>query len=234
MLCTMDEHKGHDTVSAATVRAEKQKQLLETQEISKRRIQHREKELQKLGKAVETHKHSAQTAFQETERIFTDLIKAIERRCSEVKALIRAQEEAAVSQAERVMKQLEQEIAELKKRDSVMEELLHTENPIQYLQRFQSVSTLTGPSDSPNFTINILLTFEDVVKSVSQLQIKIEEYCNTDFEKISNGVRDVWLELMELESMTDMVWDPKPRTLSFPKKQKESSFHISLLHSEAI
>ncbi|GAA6094502.1 tripartite motif-containing protein 29-like [Tachysurus ichikawai] len=32
------------------------KQLLETQEKSKQRIQDREKELQKLGKAVETHK----------------------------------------------------------------------------------------------------------------------------------------------------------------------------------
>ncbi|XP_047668751.1 tripartite motif-containing protein 29-like [Tachysurus fulvidraco] len=187
MLCTMYEHKGHDTVSAATVRAEKQKQLLETQEKSKQRIQDREKELQKLKKAVKTHKHSAQKAFQETERIFTDLIKAIERRHSDVKALIKAQEEAAVSQAERVMKQLKQEIAELKKRDFEMEELSHTTDPIHYLQRFQSVSTLTVPSDSPNITINPLLTFEGVIKSVSQLKMKIEKCCNADFEKISSA-----------------------------------------------
>ncbi|XP_027011496.2 E3 ubiquitin/ISG15 ligase TRIM25-like isoform X3 [Tachysurus fulvidraco] len=195
MLCTMDEHKDHDTVSAAAGLAEKQKQLLETQEMSKQRIQDKEKELQKLKEAVETHKHSAQTAFQETERIFTDLIKAIERRCSEVKALIRAQEEAAVSQAENVLNQLEKEIAELKRRDSEMEELKNTEDPIQYLQSFQSVSTLTGPSASSNITINPLLTFEGVVKSVSQLRMKIEEYCNTGFEKISSAVRDVWIFL---------------------------------------
>ncbi|KAB5579005.1 hypothetical protein PHYPO_G00189590 [Pangasianodon hypophthalmus] len=56
MLCTMDEHKGHDTVSAAAERAEKQKQLMGIQEKSKQRIQDREKELQELWNAVETHK----------------------------------------------------------------------------------------------------------------------------------------------------------------------------------
>ncbi|XP_060731205.1 tripartite motif-containing protein 29-like isoform X1 [Tachysurus vachellii] len=237
MLCTMDEHKGHDTVSATTGKAEKQKQLLETQEKSKQRIQDREKELQKLRKAVKSHKHSAQKAFQETERIFTDLIKAIERRCSDVKALIRAQEKAAVSQAEKVLKQLEQEIAELKKRDSEMEELSHTEDPIQYLQRFQSVSTLPGPSDSPNITISPLLTFEGVIKSMSHLKMKIEECCNADFEKISSGVRNVWIfptpvaahisapakgltELYDRTRLTDLVLNPKPRTL---KKKKTYS-----------
>ncbi|XP_058251591.1 E3 ubiquitin/ISG15 ligase TRIM25-like isoform X2 [Hemibagrus wyckioides] len=191
MLCIMDEHKGHDTVSAAAARAEKQKQLLETQEKSKQRIQDREKELQKLRKAVETHKHSAQTALQESKRIFTEMIKSIERRQSEVTELIRAQEDAAVSQAEKVIKQLEEEIAELKRRDSKMEELSHTEDPIQYLQTFHSVST--GPSDLPIISLNSLLTFEGVIKSVKQLKMEIEEHCFAELKKISSGVRNVWI-----------------------------------------
>ncbi|KAM9500120.1 E3 ubiquitin/ISG15 ligase TRIM25-like [Clarias gariepinus] len=58
MLCMLDEHKGHDTVSAAAGRAEKQKQLLEIQGKSKQIIQKREKERQELKTAVETHKVS--------------------------------------------------------------------------------------------------------------------------------------------------------------------------------
>ncbi|MCI4377045.1 hypothetical protein PGIGA_G00198960 [Pangasianodon gigas] len=134
ILCTMDEHKRHDTVSAAAGRAEKQKQMLEVQGKSQQKIQERQRELQELTKALESHKHSAQTAVQESERIFTELIKSIEKRCSEVTELIRAQEKAAVSRAEEVMTQLEQEIAELKSRDAEMEELLHTEDPIHFLQ----------------------------------------------------------------------------------------------------
>ncbi|KAK3546355.1 hypothetical protein QTP70_025768 [Hemibagrus guttatus] len=189
MMCTMDEHKGHDTVSAAAGRAEKQRQLLETQEKSKQRIQDREKELQKLRKAVETHKHSAQSAVQETERIFTDLIKAIERKCSEVTELIRVQEEASVSQAQKLMNQLEQEIAELKRRDAEIEKLSLTEDPVYFLQSFQSV--LADPISADLPLISSYLTFEDVVKSVSHLRDKVEECSTAAFGTILDGVRYV-------------------------------------------
>ncbi|XP_047668689.1 E3 ubiquitin/ISG15 ligase TRIM25-like isoform X2 [Tachysurus fulvidraco] len=53
-LCTMDEHKGHDTVSATTGKAEKQNQMLKLQQ----KIQAREKEIQELTKIVESHKLS--------------------------------------------------------------------------------------------------------------------------------------------------------------------------------
>ncbi|KAJ8377011.1 hypothetical protein SKAU_G00075910, partial [Synaphobranchus kaupii] len=99
-LCLMDEHRGHDTVSAAAERTEKQKQLGATQSKFQQRIQEREKELQDLRQAVQSLKHSAQAAVEDSERIFTELIHSIERRCSEVKELIRDQEKAEVSRAE--------------------------------------------------------------------------------------------------------------------------------------
>ncbi|XP_053357087.1 E3 ubiquitin/ISG15 ligase TRIM25-like [Clarias gariepinus] len=190
MLCMLDEHKGHDTVSAAAGRAEKQKQLLEIQGKSKQIIQKREKERQELKTAVETHKHSAQTAVQETEMIFTKLIKYFEGRLSEATQLISAQEKAAVNRAEEVSKILEKEILELKKRDAEMEELLNIDDPIYYLQSFRSVTTV-GTFNLPIFTLNPVLTFEDVMKSVSQLGEKLEELCTSEFEKIPKGVTDV-------------------------------------------
>uniref|UniRef100_A0A4W4G8R6 E3 ubiquitin/ISG15 ligase TRIM25-like n=1 Tax=Electrophorus electricus TaxID=8005 RepID=A0A4W4G8R6_ELEEL len=53
-LCTMDEHKGHDTVSAAAGRTEKQ-----VQSKSQWRIQEKEKKVQELKQAVNTLKVSA-------------------------------------------------------------------------------------------------------------------------------------------------------------------------------
>ena len=70
----------------------------------------------------------------DSERIFTEMIRSIERRCSEVKELIRDQEKAEVSQAEGLLKQLEQEIAELKRRDAELEQLSHTEDDIHFLK----------------------------------------------------------------------------------------------------
>ncbi|KTF74646.1 hypothetical protein cypCar_00046899, partial [Cyprinus carpio] len=88
LLCMMDEHKNHDTVSAAAQRTEKQQ-----------KIQQREKDLQQLRETVESHKCSAQTAVEDSERIFTELIRSIERRRSELIRLIRDQEKTASFQS---------------------------------------------------------------------------------------------------------------------------------------
>ncbi|KAG9332007.1 hypothetical protein JZ751_016283, partial [Albula glossodonta] len=139
---------------------EKQKQLGETQRKSQQRIQEREKELQDLRQAVQSLTRSAQAAVEDSERIFTELIRSIERRRSEVKELIRDQEMAAVSRAERHLKRLEQEIAELRRRDAELEQLSHTDDHIHFLLSCQSVCTPPGPGDLPSITVNSHLSFE--------------------------------------------------------------------------
>ncbi|XP_062846513.1 E3 ubiquitin/ISG15 ligase TRIM25-like, partial [Trichomycterus rosablanca] len=79
MLCMLDNHKGHDTISAAAERTKKQKQLLEIQRKFQENIQNREKELCELINAVKSHKCSAQTAVENIEWICTELINSINR-----------------------------------------------------------------------------------------------------------------------------------------------------------
>ncbi|XP_048010446.1 E3 ubiquitin-protein ligase TRIM47-like [Megalobrama amblycephala] len=144
LLCTMDEHKNHDTVSAAAQRTEKQKQLKKTQRSFQQRIQQREKDLQQLREAVESHKRSAQTAVEDSERIFTELIRSIERR---------DQENTAVSRTEGRLERLEQEINDLRRRDAELEQLSHTQDHIHFLQSFQSLSAPPESTDALSPTL---------------------------------------------------------------------------------
>ncbi|XP_061094536.1 E3 ubiquitin/ISG15 ligase TRIM25-like isoform X3 [Conger conger] len=185
-LCTMDEHRGHDTVSAAAERTEKQKQL--TQSKFQQRIQEREKELQDLRQAVQSLKHSAQAAVEDSERIFTEMICSIERRCSEVKELIRDQEKAEVSWAEGLLERLEQEIAELRRRDAELEQLSHTEDHIHFLKSCQSLCAPPGPEDLPSITVSPRVLFEAVTKSVSELKERLEDVFKAEFVKVSGKV----------------------------------------------
>ncbi|XP_043113443.1 tripartite motif-containing protein 16-like [Puntigrus tetrazona] len=183
-LCMLDEHKNHDTVSAAAERTEKQAKLVEIQRKFQQRMQERKKELEELIKTVESYKRSAQTAVEDSERIFTELILSIERSRSEVTQMIRYQEKAAVSQAEGQLKRLEQEIEDLRRRDVELEKLSHTDNPIHFLQSFQSLPPPSGSTDLPKFTASSHFSFDDVGKSMSHLRELLEHFCREEVEKI--------------------------------------------------
>ncbi|XP_062864272.1 E3 ubiquitin/ISG15 ligase TRIM25-like, partial [Trichomycterus rosablanca] len=191
VLCMLENHKGHDTISAAAERTEKQKQLLEIQRKFQENIQNREKELCELINAVKSHKCSAQTAVENIERICTELINSINRRCSELKDLIRDRETAEVSRAEKLLKQVEQQIVALKRKDAELEQLSHTEDSVHFLQNFQSLSAPAGSAESAAITISPFLSFNDVTKSVSQLREKVEEFWKEQCEKIPDEVKKV-------------------------------------------
>ncbi|XP_051747834.1 tripartite motif-containing protein 16-like [Ctenopharyngodon idella] len=188
LLCTMDEHKNHDTVSAAAQRTEKQHQLKETQRWFQQRIQQREKDLQQLREAVESHKRSAQTAVEDSERIFTELIPSIERSHSEATQRIRDQEKTAVSRAEGRLERLEQEINDLRRRDAKLEQLSHTQDHIHFLQSFQSLSAPPESTDVNDNPFSSLSSFDDVRESVHQLRDKLEDFCKEELKQISDKV----------------------------------------------
>ncbi|KAF4086469.1 hypothetical protein AMELA_G00106910 [Ameiurus melas] len=183
-LCSMDDHKGHDTVSTKAERTEKQNELQEEQMKSQQRIQEKQEKVQELKQTVDTIKMHSQTAVDESEKIFTEMISSMEKKRSEVKELIRAQEKAELSRAERLLKQLEQEIADLKRRVTELEQLSHTHDHIHFLQSFPSLCVSPGSEDSPSFTINQHLSFDGVRKSLSDLKKRVEEICEEEFNKI--------------------------------------------------
>ncbi|XP_051948350.1 tripartite motif-containing protein 16-like isoform X2 [Xyrauchen texanus] len=189
LLCIMDEHKNHDTVSAAAERKEKERQLKETQIKLQQRIQQREKDVEELREAVKSHKRSAQTAVEDSERIFTELMRSIERSRSEVTQLIRGQEKAAVSRAEGLLERLEQEIDDLRRRDAELQKLSNTDDHIHFLQSFQSLSA--PPESTDNITVSFLCSFDGVRESVCQLKDKLEDFCKEEIGKLSGRVSTV-------------------------------------------
>ncbi|XP_056600550.1 tripartite motif-containing protein 16-like isoform X2 [Triplophysa dalaica] len=186
--CTVEGHKNHEFVTVQAERTEKQRHLGGTQRNFQQRIQEREKDLQELREAVESYKCSAQTAVKSFERTSTELIQLIKKTRSEVTQLIREQERAVMSRADRFLKELEQEIDDLRKRNAELEKLSYTKDLISFLQSFQSVSEAPESTVSHNITVSPLLSFGDVIKSLSQLKEKLENSCKEEIEKISDKV----------------------------------------------
>ncbi|XP_039537811.1 E3 ubiquitin/ISG15 ligase TRIM25-like isoform X2 [Pimephales promelas] len=181
-LCTMDRHKYHDTVPTEAERTEKERNLKKTQMTYQERIQEREKDIQELREAVACHKHSAQAAVKDIERIFNELIRSIKKKRSELTRLIRDQEKSAVSQAEGLLQRMEQEIADMRKRRAELEQLSHTDDHIQFLQEFQYLSVPIEPTE--RITVTSPLS-NDIRQTICQLSEKIENFCKEEIQKIS-------------------------------------------------
>lgn len=75
-----------------------------------------------------------QAEVRNSERIFTELIRSIERSRSRVTQLIESREKAVVRTANKLMEKMKKEIDDLKRQDAEIEQLSHTEHHILFLQ----------------------------------------------------------------------------------------------------
>ncbi|KAM4713867.1 LOW QUALITY PROTEIN: tripartite motif-containing protein 16-like [Anableps anableps] len=196
-LCTMDEHKGHETVPAAAERAEKQKELQVSRQQIQQRIQGQEKDVKLLQQEVEAINASAVKAVEDSEEIFTELIRLLQKRSSDVKQQIRSQQETEVSRVQELQEKLEQEITELKRKDAELEQLSDTEDHNQFLLNCPSLSALSELTHSSRIKIRPLRYFEDMTAAVSELRDKVQDVLRDTWTNISLMVTEVEVLLSE-------------------------------------
>ncbi|XP_037532919.1 tripartite motif-containing protein 16-like [Nematolebias whitei] len=170
---------------AAAERAEKQKELEASRQQIQQRIQDQEKDVKLLQEEVEAINVSADQTVEDSEEIFTQLIRLVQKRSSDVKQQIRSQQETEVSRVLELQEKLEQEITELKRKDAELEQLSHTEDHNQFLHNYQSVSALGESPHSSSIEVHPRRYFEDVTAAVEELR-----------DKLQDVLRDTWTNIL--------------------------------------
>ncbi|XP_034441119.1 tripartite motif-containing protein 16-like [Hippoglossus hippoglossus] len=206
-LCSMDEHKDHDTVSAAAERTERQRELGLRRQTIQQRLQDTEKDVKLLQQEEEAVNGSADKAVEDSEKIFTELIRLLEKRSSDVKQQIRSQQETEVSRVRELQERLEQEITELKRKDHELKQLSDTEDHNQFLHNYPSLSPLSESTHSSSIRIRPLRNFEDVTAAVSQVRGRLQDILSeteTEILQIVSQV-DVLLPQPEPETRADFL-----------------------------
>uniref|UniRef100_A0A3Q1J0G7 Tripartite motif-containing protein 16-like n=1 Tax=Anabas testudineus TaxID=64144 RepID=A0A3Q1J0G7_ANATE len=222
-LCSVDQHQGHDTVSAAAERTERQRELEGSRQKLQQRIQDREKEVKLLQQEVEAINHSAGQTVEHSEKIFTQLIGLIDKRRSDVKQQIRSQQETEVSRVKELQEKLQQEITELKRKDAELEQLSHTEDHTQFLHNYPSVSALSQSTHSSSINIRPLRYFEDVTAAVSELRDKLQDI-----------LRETWTNISQTVTEVDVLLsNPGPKTRAgFLKYSQEITLDPNTAHTK--
>ncbi|XP_032424953.1 tripartite motif-containing protein 16-like [Xiphophorus hellerii] len=214
-LCSLDDHKDHSTISAAAERTERQKQLTPSQQKMKQQLQDCEKAVKLLQEELVAIGRSADKALTDSEKIFTELIRLIESRKSLIKQQIENQQKTEENRVKKLLEKLDKEVTELKGKDAELERLSQTEDHIEFLYMFPSLS---GPGERTATSLPKQRTrcyFQDVTETISEVGNKVQSFLSQDWPRVSRAVAnpDVLLPLEELTARAEFLKFSQPITL---------------------
>ncbi|MGH0185272.1 UNVERIFIED_CONTAM: hypothetical protein FKN15_017429 [Acipenser sinensis] len=193
----------------------KEKQLGETQTEIQKRIQERLKEMEELNQAVESLK---------VEVLITQpaLKYPVLGMTAEVIELIGANEKAAVNQAEERKKKLEQEISELRRRDTELKQLSETEDHIHFLQRSACIEIKESEK-----------IFTELIRSIKKIHTEVIELIGAN-EKAAVNQAEGRMKKLQMDWNTSTE-----RSACIEIKESEKIFtelirSIEKIHTEVI
>ncbi|XP_028313107.1 tripartite motif-containing protein 16-like isoform X2 [Gouania willdenowi] len=191
ILCSMEDHKNHDMVSAAGERSEKQRELQESRAEMQKNIQDRKEDLELLEQTMKNINLSADQTVEDIENIFTELIRLTLRKSFELQKEVRSKQKTEVSRLRELQVELEQEIIELKKRDLELERLFLTEDHLQFILSYSSMSALSTSTHPSIIHQGPQNYFEEVTAVVSELTDHLFHILMDDWNKVCQTVENV-------------------------------------------
>ncbi|XP_074487485.1 E3 ubiquitin-protein ligase TRIM39-like isoform X2 [Sebastes fasciatus] len=179
MLCLVLDHKTHDVIPLKEEYEGKKAELGKTEAEIQQMIQKRQLKIQEIKHSVDLGEEDADREIAEGVQVFTALKESVERGQANLIDMIKEKQKTTEKQAEAFIKELEQEISELTKRRTEVEQLLRSEDQFHLLQSVQSLKAAPPTKDWTE--VSVRPSYEGtVVKAVAQL----EETLSKDMKKL--------------------------------------------------
>ncbi|XP_067267711.1 E3 ubiquitin-protein ligase TRIM39-like isoform X2 [Chanodichthys erythropterus] len=207
LFCTEGLHKEHNTVSLEEEIEEKKAQLMKTQKNTQQMIQDRIKKIQEIKHSSKVRKKNTEKEKAARVELFTDLIRSIERCQTELLEMMEEQQKAAEKQEEELIEKLEQEITELKMRNpeleqeitelrnTKLEQVSHTEDPLRLLQFYSSLCSSRNTRNWSEISVKTDESQETVRRALTQLKDTLDEKLTpADLKRMQQYEVDVTLD----------------------------------------
>ncbi|KAM4615078.1 E3 ubiquitin-protein ligase TRIM39-like [Polymixia lowei] len=199
-FCTEGDHRTHDTVPIEEEYREKKTQMRKREAEVQQMIQEREEKVREIKQSVELSRKDTKQNIADQNEFFTSLVALIQKSQAEVIEEIEEKQEATERRAEGLIKELQQEITELKKKGTELEQLSHTEDHLHLLHSSPSLSTPPPNKDWSDIHVHSGLGMKTLRRTLTELKEtltqEIEKWCDDGFElkRIQQYAVDVTLD----------------------------------------
>ena len=172
-LCSIDEHRSHDTVSAQAERNERQKELSGHQTATRARVKEVEQDLEVLQQEMDSISRSADEAVKCADKIFADLIHSVERRRSEVTAETRTEQKAGLGRVQDQRQSLERELVNMKRSEADLDRLSKTQSHVTFLQKYPWNYSIRS-TGQPTRDVRTTQHFNNATVALVEMKDKLE------------------------------------------------------------
>ncbi|XP_037623309.1 E3 ubiquitin-protein ligase TRIM39-like isoform X2 [Sebastes umbrosus] len=199
MLCTVLDHKTHDVVPLKEEYEVKKAELGKTEAEIQQMIQKRRLKIQEMKHSVGLSKVDADREIADGVQVFTALKESVEKSQAELIDTIKEKQRKTEKQAEGFIKELEQEISELKKRSTEVEQLLLSEDHLHLLQSFTSLNAAPPTKDWTEVSVCSPSYEGTVVRAVNQLEETLSKQmkkllAEAELKRVQKSAVDVTLD----------------------------------------
>ncbi|KAL0964933.1 hypothetical protein UPYG_G00274620 [Umbra pygmaea] len=196
VFCWKSDHKSHDIIH---LEEEFKTRLKENEAEVQQMIEEQLQKVHEIKQSLELSRTDAERQISDSVEVFTALVRSIERSQAELLEVIEEKQRAAERQAEGLIKELEQEVTELKRRCSDLEQLSHTEDHLHLLQSFTSLCTPPPTKDWSEISVPSDLCVQGTVRrAVSQLEEtvvrEVTRLCDAELKRLHQYEVNVTLD----------------------------------------
>ncbi|XP_032363660.1 E3 ubiquitin-protein ligase TRIM21 isoform X3 [Etheostoma spectabile] len=185
-----------DVCTGTKLKAELGKTEAEIQQM----IQKRRLKIQEIKHSVDLSDEDADREIAEGVQVFTSLKESVERGLNELINTIKEKQKTREKQAVAFITELEQEISELRKRSTEVEQMLRSEDHLHLLQRVQSLNIQPPPPTKDWTEVSVRPSSYEgtVVKTVAQLEEtlskEMKKLLEAELKRVQQYAVDVTLD----------------------------------------
>ncbi|XP_029944254.1 probable E3 ubiquitin-protein ligase TRIML1 [Salarias fasciatus] len=179
LLCSETEHKGHETVPVPE-EAARQKETIESRkaEVNKM-IQDRMGKIAEITSSSDLTTEKCITEMDACNELFNTLVNKVQEKQTALAMYIENRLAKSMSKNESVVKELQEEIAELQRKHSELEELEHNEDHFQFLLALRALSRASNAKDLLQLQVYSDLYVQTTRRALSHLMLTFQAELKT-------------------------------------------------------
>lgn len=201
-ICMKKDHKAHHTVPIEDESRDRRAQIgkinAETEEMIHGRLQ----KIGEIDQTVRLSRGNTEREIEESLQVFNKLLHFVQRGKAEVVEVIGAKQRQVESKASGLIRELEQEVDELRRRHAELEQLACAEDDLYLLQSFPAFSTLPATKDWSGTRVDSVVYVGTVRRAVRRVACQLEEtvkaevkrLCETECQRAQECAVDVTLD----------------------------------------